>query len=141
MIDNEQRIRALYAAGEGEGLDVEKFVSMFSREGYMRDMASGLEFRGKSIGDSVAGFAKAFPDVHREIFSVYVTGNVVVVELAARGTHKGDLALPSGALAPTGKKIDVPTCDVYRLENGEIASFHCYNEASVMLQQLGVGPG
>ena len=76
-------------------------------------MASGTKFRGKGIGDSIAALASAFPDVHREIFKTHVADNVVIVELAIRGTH---------------------------LENGKIKSFHCYNEASLMLQQLGVGP-
>jgi hypothetical protein len=63
--------------------------------------------------------------------------NVVVVERATRGTHKGELTLASGTLVPTGKAIDVPSCDVFHLESGKIISFHCYNAASVMQQQLG----
>jgi predicted ester cyclase len=139
MNANEKLIRELCAAAEGQGIDIEKFVSLFSRDGYMWDMASGMKFRGKAIGDSIAGLARAFPDVHRELLSIYVAENVVIVELAIRGTHKGELRLPSGTLAPTGKVIDVQSCDVYRLENGKVVFFHCYNEASVMLQQLGVG--
>ena len=104
-------------------------------------MASSTKFRGKAIGDSIAGLASAFPDLHRELLSIYVAENVVVVEIAIRGTHKGELALASGTLAPTGKTIDVPTCDVYHLEGGKIISFHCYNLPSVMQQQLGVGAG
>ena len=138
MPSNEEIIRELYAAGEGQGMDTQKFVSMFSDEGYMWDMATGMKLRGKAIGDSIAGLASAFPDVHRELLSIYVVENVVVVELATRGTHKGELPLASGTLAPTGKAIDVPSCDVFHLENGKIKSFHCYNEASVMQQQLGV---
>jgi SnoaL-like polyketide cyclase len=141
MPSNEEIIREFYAAGEGQGMDTQKFVSMFSDEGYMWDMATGMKLRGKAIGDSIAGLATAFPDVHRELLSIYVVENVVVVELATRGTHKGDLPLASGTLAPAGKAIDVPSCDVFHLENGKIKSFHCYNEASVMQQQLGVGPG
>ena len=141
MPGNEEIIRELYAAGEGQGMDTQKFVSMFSDEGYMWDMATGMKLRGKAIGDSIAGLASAFPDVHRELLSIYVVENVVVVELATRGTHKGELPLASGTLAPTGKAIDVPSCDVFHLENGKIKSFHCYNEASVMQQQLGVGAG
>jgi ketosteroid isomerase-like protein len=140
MLDNEKFIRKLYTYGEGQGTDMEKFVSMFSDEGYMLDMASGTKFRGKAIGDSIASLASAFPDVHRELLGIYVAENVVVVEIAIRGTHKGELTLASGTLAPTGKVIDVPSCDVFHLENGKIISFHCYNEASVMQQQLGVGP-
>lgn len=134
---NEKIIRELYAAGEGQALDTAKFVSMFSGEGFMLDMASGTKFHGKAIGDSIAGLASAFPDVHREILDIYVAGNVVVSEIAIRGTHTGDLALPTGTIAPTGKTIDVPGCDVYHLEGGKITSFHCYYVPSLMQQQLG----
>src|SRR5450432_4130757 len=128
----EKFIRKLYTYGEGDQMDVEKFVSMFSDEGYMLDMASGTKFRGKAIGDSIAGLASAFPDVHRELLSIYVAQNVVVVEIAIRGTHKGELALGSKTLAPTGKAIDVPCVDVFRLEGGKVTSFNCYNLPSVM---------
>ena len=138
MLDHEKFIRKLYTYGEGDQMDVEKFVSMFSDEGYMLDMASGTKFRGKAIGDSIAGLASAFPDVHRELLSIYVAENVVAVEIAIRGTHKGELTLASGTLAPTGKTIDVPGCDVYHLEGGKIITFHCYYLPSIMQQQLGV---
>jgi predicted ester cyclase len=141
MPSNEEIIRELYASGEGRGLDTKKFVSLFSDKGYMRDMATGTKVQGQALGESIAGFASAFPDVQRELHSIYVAENVVVVELATRGTHKGELPLPSGTLAPTGREIDFPSCDVFHLENGKITSFHCYREASVMQQQLGIGPG
>ena len=137
-LGNEEIIRKLYAAGEGRGLDTKKFVSFFSKKGYMLDMASGTKFRGKAIGDSIAGLARAFPDVHRELLSIYVAEDVVVVEIAIRGTHKGELTLGSKTLAPTGKTIDVPGCDVYHLEGGKIISFNCYYLPSVMQQQLGL---
>jgi SnoaL-like domain len=138
MLDHEKFITEFYTYAEGQGTDVEKFVSMFSDEGYMLDMASGTKFRGKAIGDSIAGLASAFPDVHRELLDIYVAENVVVVEIAIRGTHKGELTLASGTLAPTGKTIvDVPMCDVFQREGGKIISFDCYNLPSVMLQQLG----
>src|SRR5450432_1488293 len=139
MLDHEKFIREFYKYAEGDQMDVEKFVSMFADEGYMLDMASGTKFRGKAIGDSIAGLASAFPDVHRELLDIYVAENVVVVEIAIRGTHKGELPLASGTLAPTGKTIDVPGCDVYHLEGGKIMTFHCYNEVSIMQQQLGRG--
>jgi hypothetical protein len=141
MLRNEEIIGEPYAAAEGQGTDIEKFVSLFSEEGYMYDIPSRMKFRGQAIGDSIAGFASAFPDVHRELISIYVVENVGVVELATRGTHKGELALASGPLAPTGKAIDVPSCDVFHLESGKIISFHCYNAASVVHQQLGVALG
>jgi SnoaL-like domain len=136
-LGNEEIIRKLYAAGEGPGLDTEKFVSFFSKEGYMYDVPSGTKFRGKAIGDSIAALASAFPDVHRELLSIYVTENVVV-ELRIRGTHKGELALGSKTIAPTGMAIDAPCVDIFHLESGKVISFNCYNLPSVMLQQLGL---
>lgn len=138
MRDAETIIRELYAVAEGDQLDMETFVSAFSADGYMTDIPAGATLRGKAIGDYLKALTAAFPDVHRELFEFYVLGNVVVVELAIRGTHKGELFLPSGALAPTGRTIDVPCCDVFHLENGKVTSFHCYNAASVMQEQLGI---
>jgi ketosteroid isomerase-like protein len=132
-LGNEEIIRKLYAAAEGPGKDFKKFVSFFSEEGYMYDIPSGTKFRGKAIGDSIAALASAFPDVHRELLSIYV-----VVGLRIRGTHKGELAVDSKTIAPTGKAIDVPCVDVFRLESGKVISFNCYNSASVMQQQLGL---
>ena len=95
MLSNEETIRELYVAGEGQGMDTKKFVSLFSEEGYMLDVPSGTKFRGQAIGDSIAALASAFPDVHRELLSIYVAENVVVVELRIRGTHKGCLLYTS----------------------------------------------
>jgi ketosteroid isomerase-like protein len=136
MLSNEKIVRELYAAAEGSGKDIAKLVSFFSDEGYMCDIPSGLKLHGQAIGDAIEAFARAFPDVHRELFNIYVAENVVVVELAIRGTHKGELTLASGTVAPTGKAIDVPCCDVFHVESGKVVSFHCYNAASVMQQQL-----
>jgi hypothetical protein len=47
----------------------------------MYDIPSGTKFRRKAIGDSIAALASAFPDVHRELLSIYVAENAVVVEL------------------------------------------------------------
>ena len=135
---NEEIIRKLYAAGEGPELDPKKFVSFFAGKGYMYDIASDTKFRGKAIGDSIAALAKAFPDVHRELLSIYVAGNVVICEIRIRGTHKGKLALGAKTIAPTGKAIDVPGVDVYHLESGKVVAFNCYYLPSVMQQQLGL---
>ncbi len=135
---NEEIIRKLYASAEPPGMDTEKFVSFFSEEGYMYDVPSGTKFRGKAIGDSIAALASAFTDLHRELLSIHVAKNVVVVEIRIQGTHTGKLALGSKTVAPTGKAIDVPCVDVFRLESGKVTSFNCYNLPSVMQQQLGL---
>ena len=123
----------------------EKFVSFFSEEGYMWDIASGTKFRGKAIGDSIAALASAFPDVRREILSIYVAENVVVVEHRIRGTHKGELALGSKNCRSHGQGDRCPCADIFRLENGKsyplIATFAFRHAATTWPCRQLSGPG
>jgi hypothetical protein len=137
MLSNEDVVRRLYADAEGGDVDPERIAALFTDEGYMCDMATQTTFRGRDIGDCILGLLNAFPDLHRELLEVRSFDDMVVVELAMRGKHTGPLPQPSGTLDATGRTIDVPSCDVFRLEASRIASFHCYNEASVMRRQLG----
>jgi predicted ester cyclase len=94
--------------------------------------------RGKELSWPVENYAKAFPDMHRELYRLFVSGDTVIVELALQGTHKGPLALPFGNIPPTGKRMDAPCCDVFRLKDGKIQSFNCYPSGTVIMGQLGV---
>jgi hypothetical protein len=76
--------------------------------------------------------------MHRELYQVYASGSIVVVQLALQGTHLGPLQLPAGTLPPTGKQMDAPCCDVFELTGGKIKRFDCYPEGTIILTQLGV---
>jgi hypothetical protein len=54
--------------------------------------------------------------------------DMVIVELALQGTHTGPLAVPGGFLPTTGKRMNAPCCDVFRLVGGQIRTFNCYFE-------------
>lgn len=136
MIDNVQTIKDLYAAAEGNSRDLAGFLACFSEDGYARNVPAQMDFRGEDIAVVAGSMAEAFPDVHREIFSIDAVEDLVVVELAIRGTHRGTLMTPAGPVSPTGRRIDVPCCDVFRLKAGKVASFHCYNAATILQQQL-----
>jgi ketosteroid isomerase-like protein len=138
MPTNEEIIRTLYAVAEAGSRDTARFISLFAEDGYFWDVPAGKKYYGQDIGIPVDAYATAFPDMHRELYEFYVMGDVVVVELALQGTHKGELKLEAGTLAPTGNRMDAPCCDVFKLKDGKVLSFHCYNEASVILAQLGV---
>ncbi|WP_245291331.1 nuclear transport factor 2 family protein [Methylobacterium aquaticum] len=138
MPNNEEIIRELYAFAEAKSKDTEKFVSLFAEDGYFYDVPGGQKYHGKDIGLPVDVMASAFPDMHRELYTFYVKDDVVIVELALQGTHKGDFPMAGGVLAPTGRRMDAPCCDVFHIKDGKVKSFHCYNLPSVILQQLGV---
>jgi ketosteroid isomerase-like protein len=135
-MNNEQIIRRAY--GLAEKLDVKGWVDCFTPDGTFTDMSAGVTYRGADIGKPVEVYAAAFPDMHRELYRFVSTGDVVIVELALRGTHKGPMATAMGVIPPTGKRMDAPCCDVFRLVNGKIQSFNCYPSGTVIFAQLGV---
>ena len=136
-MNNEEIIRNGYRLAEIK--DVSGWVACFTPDGTFTDESVGITYRGpKELGLTVEVYAKAFPDMHRELYRFFVTGDVVVVELALQGTHRGPLQMPMGVIPPTGKRMDAPCCDVFRLKNGKIQSFNCYPSGTVILSQLGV---
>ena len=136
ITDNERIIRELYDVAEIK--DVSRFVALFSSDGYFYDVSAGKKYYGDDIGSAVTNYATAFPDMHRALDKVYVSGDVVVVELSLNGKHNGPLVLPAGTISATGKEIQAPCCDVFHLTAGKVTSFHCYTAATVLFGQLGV---
>jgi ketosteroid isomerase-like protein len=135
---NEQIIRDLYSLAEGNAKDTSRFVSCFTDDGYFYDVSAGKKYFGREIGLTVDVYAAAFPDMHRELYSLRSFGDHVLVELSLNGTHKGDLVIPAGTIPPTGKQMHAPCCDVFRLKDGKVFSFHCYVAVPILLEQLGI---
>ena len=61
---------------------------------------------------------------------VYVTGRF-------KGTHDGDLATPIGLLAATGKTLDLPFVDYFRVVDGQIVECEALRDRLDMILQLG----
>ena len=135
---NEKAIRSLYSLAEGNAKNTSSFVSSFSDDGYFYDVGAGKKYFGKEIGLTVDVYAAAFPDMHRDLYSLHCLRDHVFVELSLNGTHKGDLVIPPGTIPATGKEIHAPCCDVFHLKDGKVFSFHCYVAVPILLEQLGV---
>jgi ketosteroid isomerase-like protein len=100
---NEEFVRRAYAIAEVK--DIAAWVACFNPDGVFVDESVGVTYRGPSeVGKPVENCGTAFSDMHRELYDVYVSGDVVVVELALQGTHDGPLRLPQGILPPTGNR-------------------------------------
>ena len=135
--DNEKIIRNAYQIAEDK--DVAGWIAAFTEDGTFTDESIPYTYRGsEELGKTVEVYAKAFPDMHRELHTFYVVDNIVIVQLFLQGTHLGPLELPSGTVPPTGKRMDAPCCDVFELVDGKIKRFDCYAEGSVIAKQLGL---
>ena len=134
---NEQLIRKAYEVAEK--VDIKGWVDCFTPDGAFTDMSINVTYRGPAeLGKTVEVYAKAFPDMHRELFRFFNVGDIVVVELALQGTHRGPLPTPMGVVPPTGKRMDAPCCDVFRIADGKIKTFNCYPSGTVIFSQLGI---
>jgi ketosteroid isomerase-like protein len=135
--ENEEIIRRAYQRAEDK--DIEGWVNSFTSDGTFTDQSIGVVYSGPDeLAETVENYALAFPDMHRELYRFYSTGNIVVVQLALQGTHLGPLKMPGGMLKPTGKRMDAPCADVFELLDGKIKRFDCYPSGTVVLTQLGV---
>lgn len=97
----------------------------------------GQEQRGAEAGLAVARmFAAGFPDGRISIVSIKEAGDTVFVEFIGRGTHEGDLM----GIAPTGKSIQLPVCNVFEVRDGKIYREREYMDMATLMIQLGVMP-
>ncbi len=102
------------------------------------EIATGRKVQGAEQAISIwKGWAAAFPDAQATINRELPSGNTVVFEVSWRGTHKGPLLTPEGAIAPTGKRIDVRACMVVEVAEDK-ARVQChYFDMGTLLQQIG----
>ena len=90
-MDNEQIIRKAYQIAEDK--NSEGWLAAFTEDGTFTDESIGVTYRGRDRTIPLENYARAFPDMHRELYQVYVTGDIVVVQLALQGTHNGPLSV------------------------------------------------
>jgi len=103
------------------------------------NVATGQTYKGHAaLREYLQNWATAMPDSKVEVLNVVATDTYTVAECVGRGTHKGPLTGPTGTIQPTGKKIELHFCEVYKFENGKITEDRVYFDAATMLRQMGV---
>jgi predicted ester cyclase len=135
MAPNEEIIRKLYEVAETEP---KRFRSLFTEKGYWWDVPAGVRYEGDDVARAAEIYSAAFPDMHRELHDIYLDGDIVVVRLTLHGTHLGDLPTALGTIPATGKAFHVPSCDIFRIEDGKVSAFDCYYAGTILLGQIGV---
>jgi steroid delta-isomerase-like uncharacterized protein len=114
--------------------DFDKVRELFHPQ-YSFTGGDGRRQEGADAGIAVTQmYTTAFPDVKLDIKSIHVAGNVAIVEFVANGTHQGELM----GIAPTGRKISVPVCNVLEIRDGKVYAEREYFDMAHMMQQLGV---
>ena len=89
------------------------------------------------IIEAFQGWANAFPDSKATFIREFASGDTAVLELVWKGVHTGPLQTPTGAIPASNKPIELPACEVFRVEGEKIKSSSHYFDMLTLLTQIG----
>lgn len=99
-----------------------------------------LEGAGQII-EAFQGWAEAFPDSKATFIREFASGDTAVLELVWKGVHSGPLQTPTGAIPASNRPIEIPACEVFRIEDEKIKSSSHYFDMLTLLKQIGAMEG
>jgi steroid delta-isomerase-like uncharacterized protein len=103
--------------------------------------APGFSGQGpQAISGWIQAFMAALPDVTHELTAIAAEGEIAAVELRVHGTHTAPLQTAAGEVPSTGRTLDLPVADVWRVRDGRIVAYHVYFDQMNFLGQLGLLP-
>ena len=116
-------------------------VELFVEEIFNKHNLSAIEkYLNPVAGKGSEGFKqflsalfKAFPDWHTNIEQIVAEDNLVVIFLNGTGTHQGEFQ----GTAPTYKRVNIRSADLYRIENDIIVEHSDIVDQLNLLQQTG----
>ena len=107
-------------------------------KGVYDEKATGRRLQGiNQIIEAWQGWAEAFPDSKATFVGEYSSGDTAVLELIWKGVQSGPLHMPTGTIPPSHKSIDMPACQVVKIESGKVQSITHYFDIATMLRQIG----
>jgi steroid delta-isomerase-like uncharacterized protein len=108
-------------------------VQYIAEDAVFINMSSGEETKGKEAVKQMLQYMYhiAF-DATATIHNTIVTEDKAIFEATFEGIHIGEFA----GIQPTNKKVSVPLCVSYDLENGLIKQARIYMLTDVMMRQL-----
>jgi ketosteroid isomerase-like protein len=96
---------------------------------------------GRLDNDAHEALGRAFkgglPDARMEVTHAVEGNDEVFLEGRFRGTHSADLMTPQGAIPASGRELDLPFADYFRVRGGEIVEHRTYWDQATFLAQLG----
>jgi steroid delta-isomerase-like uncharacterized protein len=135
---NTQIVAAAYDALNQH--DTARLALYLADDIHLESTAFGLAIDGPAaVQQFLGGFVTAFPDFVLTTVRQHVTEDGVVTEVAWSGTHNGPLMSPSGAIPPTGKRVEnTRMCEIFRMRNGKIIEIVNYHDVATWMRQLGL---
>jgi steroid delta-isomerase-like uncharacterized protein len=138
MADNQDTVNRLIKAFNRH--DAFAVAGYFTIDATVHDPHLPQPLKGPTaIRENLQAWLKAFPDAQFEVSSLNVSGDNATVNVVFKGTHRGPLQGPQGAIAPTGKQVAVNGSMTHKFNaQGQIVEERRQYKMEEMLKQLGV---
>ena len=120
----------------------DKVKALFAENGVYDEKATGRRIQGiGQIIEAWQGWGKAIPDSKATFLAEYASGDTAVLEVVWKGVHTGPLQTATGIIPPSNTRIEVPACQVFKVEGGKVKSFTHYFDMVTLLTQIGAFKG
>jgi steroid delta-isomerase-like uncharacterized protein len=130
---NVETVKAFY--GSFESKKEADFLAPMADDIEYADMTMPENMKGKDAGKKFfAMFTKALPDLKVTVSNAAGVEDMVIVENAFAGTHKGQL----GPFAATKKPVNMHSIDLFQLKDGKIVKGWTFANNAEFLTQIGV---
>ena len=118
--------------------DRASWEAMIDQQAFEARGPGGYRLAGRDAIDAEwATWHEAFPDNQLVMLRMCGDENCGAMEGRFQGTHTGTLRGPAGELPATGRTVDVPFCEVHRVQAGKITDSHLYFDQMELMTQLG----
>ena len=106
------------------------------------EKATGRRVQGiNQIIEAWQRWGKAIPDSKATFVGEYASGDTAILEMVWKGVHTGSLQTPTGTIPPSNKPIEVPACQVVKVNGGKVQSVTHYFDMVTLLKQIGAFKG
>jgi steroid delta-isomerase-like uncharacterized protein len=118
--------------------DWNKTRDLLAADALYDEKATNRRLEGAAaIIEAFQGWANAFPDSKATFIRELASGDIAVLELVWRGVQTGALQTPTGVIPASNKPIEVPACEVFRVEGEKIKNSSHYFDLLTLLKQIG----
>jgi steroid delta-isomerase-like uncharacterized protein len=122
--------------------DWNKIRDLLAADAVYDEKATNRRLEGfDQIIEALQGWTQAFPDSKATFIREFASDDTAVLELVWKGVHTGPLQTPTGAIPASNKPIEVPACEVFRVEGEKIRTMSHYFDMLTLLKQIGVMEG
>jgi steroid delta-isomerase-like uncharacterized protein len=118
--------------------DWNKMRALLAPDAMYDEKATHRRIQGSDqIIQALQGWADAFPDAEGTFVREFAAGDTAVFELIWKGTHTGPLQTPSGTIPASNRVVEIPACELMRVEGESIKYDSHYFDLLTLLTQIG----